>query len=313
MERLTELKVGQELNPDILEAWSRPEIGKNLTHPGAKWISSTNVYGSDRKIRSILTISSDNFEIKNSFAGSLLFRKAGFIEFYNQFYKLDTQSVAKSKFVLGQNWKIWIGDNPELYEKVYDKLIALGMSPNINVQNSKKLSIYCYSTKNLAHTNDSIFFDKKDEYQVLLMSDLFPEEFAKERPIMDYRNLSQVEFCLPDKETQDKFLTKLFELGYELNDRKELWHEYISYWRIGDNKRIVGSYSPTKLTLMDYKLIINTNNTPLNTPVNGNKIIVCKPVKTITGGQRPKGTSISGKTRSTTIRVGHLSHRAINS
>lgn len=231
MERLTELKVGQKFDVQVLINWAK----KNFNRYGVcNWSEgSSNVFSEKHKYRYIeaigVTSQANSFTVATEGCSSVILKSEGFIEFYNEFYKLDTQPV------------------------------------------------------------------------------------AKERPTMDYSNLSQVEFQLPNKETQDKLLTRLFELGYKLNDKKRLWDKYLNYWRINTDKHISGGTASKGFTLIDYELIINKNNTPLNTAVNGNKIIVCKPAKTITGGQRPEGTSISGKTRSTTIGVGHLSHRAINS
>jgi hypothetical protein len=313
MERLTELKVGLQLEADVLEAWCRPEQGKNLSHEsGTPWRSSTNVYGSSRP-QPITEIpsGSDYFRIKNSDLGSLLFKKAGFIEFYNQFYKLGT-FTARTNF---DGCRVAIG-NLEESTAVQTKLFELGYK-------------WCSAGKSLqTYTNDT-FFISPDEaifrgdssfiekaYTLISIADILGSPAAKSiRPKLDLSNLSDVYFEVPDKETQDKLLTKLFELGYTLNREKELWTSTLEYWKIEGNKYISGNIDSYNVELLDYNLILDSktlnNNYTLNNKTDGKTIIVRKPYPTVSRGERPKGNRLSGKTSRTAITSRPIRHRTI--
>jgi hypothetical protein len=313
MERLTELKVGLQLEADVLEAWCRPEQGKNLSHEsGTPWRSSTNVYGSSRP-QPITEIpsGSDYFRIKNSDLGSLLFKKAGFIEFYNQFYKLGT-FTARTNF---DSCRVTIG-NLEESRAVQTKLFELGYKW---ISSGKTLEVY---TQDQFYIKPTKYITRKGGnnserlYTVVTVADILGYPIAKSaRPKLDLSNLSDVYFEVPDKETQDKLLTKLFELGYTLNGEKELWTSTLEYWKIEENKCISGNDKSFSVELLDYNLILGSktinNNYTHNTKTDGKTIIVRKPYPTVSRGERPKGNRLSGKTSRTAITSRPIRHRTI--
>lgn len=337
MERLTELKVGHIFNKDVLEAWPKPSIGKNLRHSGIgrEWITSTNVYGKGNYYPEIIELNNEFFRVKTSLSDGLQFRLEGFVDFYNRFYSLDTQPIAKWKKEDFSNTRIKL-PTKEIYLDFIDVLNSVG----INQYNRSTLPTYYIDCSMLfigTHYNltfsgrcnfDAAGTDKKilnyknyikpqaaDFYTLITAADILGTPQAKQpaRPKIDWANLENVQFELPNKEEQDKFLSRLFELGYNLNGGRELWHELLERWEIRNNKDLYGRKTNYHTPILDYKQLINTNNTPLNTKTDGNKIIVCRPYPTISRGQRPEGRSTLGKTSKVTIRVGHLRNRAINS
>jgi hypothetical protein len=320
MERLTELKVGLQLEADVLEAWCRPPIGKNLSHgPVMEWKSSTNVYGSSRP-QPITEIPSgaDYFRIKNSGAGSLLFRKTGFLDFYNQFYKLDV-STMRTNF---DGTRVFIETQLDL-DAVLSKLISLdykfhndSSKPVIDKYLPLGLYIRSKGDYGFAFDQNGIWPKNGQDLKLITVADILGKPEPKSiRPKLDPSNLNKVEFNLPDKATQDRFLTELFRLGYTLNGEKDLWNYHLDYWRINSNKNISGGAESTGLTLMDYNLILDSktlnNNYTLNNKTDGKTIIVRKPYPTISRGERPEGNRLSGKTSRTAITSRPIRHRTI--
>jgi hypothetical protein len=318
MERLTELKVGQELPIKVLNAWSgqgQNHYQNNAWQNNCTW---SNIYGDTRRINEINSVDKGTpiFEVGDM---SIKLRLEDFIEFYNQFYKLDTPA---SKV---EDWHncVFYCSSKEQATELNRLLVNIGFTSLqvVNLTNDTKYvrtSRYGFSLSR-AH--------KRKDWQGILTN---PREFEYEeaiaaltnkpaaksaRPKLDYYNLSDVYFEVPDKETQDKLLTKLFELGYTLNGEKELWTNILDYWKIGKNKCIIGSPSSYKVELLDYNLILDSktinNNYTLNNKTDGKTIIVRKPYPTVSRGERPKGNRLSGKTSRTAITSRPIRHRTI--
>ncbi len=323
MEYLTELKEGIQLKADVLEAWSRPAQGANLAHydPNSayrrEWTNSTNVYGS-AKCEPIKAINFDYFRIENLGGGSLCFRMAGFIDFYNKFYNLTPKAMSKI-----EDWHNCVFYHNNKIER--DTIIRLLKEIGFDLVSTTYIKGYV-RTNNFG--TSLAVGSERDGWYYKLKS---PREFEPEEAIaalsgkstlvqlaLDLNNLKDVRFEPTDKEAQDKLLSRLFELGYNLNGKTELWDDFLACWKVYSDKSIAGnhsnSYSDCKLMTYEQlfpKSRINTNN-HINTKTDG-KIIVSRKATTVTVGQRPTGRSISGRTSRIAITVGHLSNQTIRS
>lgn len=317
MERLTELKLGQELNVDVLQAWVKVCGSGN-------WATGGDI-SSKELIRQIMVIEPTKFQI--SFPGftNTNIKREGFIEFYNQFYKLDTQPV-KSKV---EDWYscVFYCNSRDEYNEIKNRLIAIGFNHNKTYDSA----IYIRTETSGNYTSQGSIrdgwrswlvnprqFEYKEAIAVLSNSSKPMEILSEVRSRLDLIDLVNAEFYLPNKEEQDKLLTKLFEFGYTLNSKAELWFEYIPHWSVNTSAMsISGNNCSWNYTKVDYSLLlnqqlINKNNIYLTNSRNGSEIHVQRKIGKVTRGQRPTGITVSGRRCRATIGIGYLSNKASN-
>lgn len=151
-----------ELPVEVLIAWARKA-------------ERDNVFGLTVPIRIISKLSHESITVHYNKVGyskcdNITLKLEGFIEFYNDYYNLDTQPVAKPINIL--NTKIWVGEDKELRTRIVDRLIELGARDTNSIRNKERAAIYVYSSGSLAHTDDYNFFLKEDSYTVLNINQL---------------------------------------------------------------------------------------------------------------------------------------------
>lgn len=298
MEYLTELKVGMELPIAVIIAWS-----KNQT------------FDSNNPVRTIQSIKSKSFNVRG--ISTMRLELPGFIEFYNKFYNLTPKVMSRI-----EDWHncVFYYNTTAQAEEISKLLVKIGFKSQSNsgigyiradktgcvLSCGHELGGWKPYLKNLR--------EFEPEEAIAALSGISTQSL----PEINLNNLTNVRFSPANKEEQDKLLTRLFELGYTLNEAAKLWDVHLTTWSIHSACNITGSNSSSKegYKLMTYEQLfpksrINTNN-HINTKTDGNQINLRKAQVTITGGQRPQGITVRGKASRIAITSGHLSYRAIN-
>lgn len=310
MEPITELKVGTQLKADVLEAWCRPEIGVNLSHePGTKWQSSNNVYGASQPLPiTEIPSGADYFRIKNQGSGSLLFRRYGFVEFYNKFYNLVPQVI-----IDGNLDNFVITPIPERQREDIDtKIRALGFYEKIR---SRPGHTYFRKNGNTMSWGGGDYWKSKQPNAIIITV----EEFLgiKQQPMKNFDNC-KVWVEANQFEAVMAVLRPIYHPdGFSVNPNGNNSVGLYIYskdvvCKMGWDKKTAWENRPMRVLTVAEILGININNHILNTKAH-EQIIVPRPVATITVGQRPTGTAVSGRADKSAITVGHLSNKAISS
>lgn len=329
MKALTCVSPLTELKREVISAWSLA-AGDNWKYSEDKeWRKPQSIHGANLDIIDIVkSINSDNsFTVK--YCEHLKFRSAGFVQFYNDYYKLTQPKLTKEQFL---NCKL-IVPTEEISKAVQVKLQSLGFMRMTSTNNG----IVLRARKLFIRTNTITYSPEADyeaypDYKVITYQDILGYE-VEAQP--DYSNVKV--YC-PTEEIWNKVQTKFWELGWLFDTDKPVALQKTYPYSSGPwlGTELYGTSKTKQLQIMstsyvenhakerrlvDYTELLHPQQPLIKQSINnlipqtydkGQSIIIPAKVASITRGQTISGHFTPGRKRRATIKVGHLSYGRIS-
>lgn len=325
MERLTELKSGMQLTTEVLNAWAA--AGDNVYY--CRWKSHPKVFNQHQYITITIKERPEQYGFMSSVKGvdsMHCFRFQGFVEFYNQFYKLDspnsTRQWKKEDFY---STKILV-PTPEISAQVQKLLFSLGWAwgsdRRANPEYTDAKCIFISESLSLSYTDKEEGLHKYEpNYRIIRWEDILPTASAPKQVRTNFDDCRIICNTVEEsKQVQDKLasLGYIWRIGNKYNESSIIagMHYYVHSdkylsWDKSHANNYPGYEALKAIDILSTSQQININSITLNQNTDGKQIIVCKPHPTITRGERPAGCKIRGKESRITITGGHYSYRGI--